>query len=141
MTLMQIRDDKGRKITLHEVAEGDVPPELPEGFRIEAADSTPLWRLPDAVDDYQFAGEAEARGFITAEECDAWVGPGELPEVLLQKVEQAVPNPVERRPVILFLMGAKQIPREHPNTRTLAAMFGLTTPDQVDDFFASAARR
>lgn len=142
MPMKQIRDDRGRKITLYPMEDGESDPELPAGWRLEPADDTPLWQPPPAsVEDYQFAGEAEARGIITEAECDAWVGRGDVPEILLQKIATLIKDPEVRRRVVLFLKGSKTIPREHPNTVALAAMFGLTTPEQIDDFFTQAHQR
>lgn len=141
-TYLQIRDAEGRKVAPYTLDADEEPPALPEGWTLEPADATPLWApLPESVEDYQFAGEAEARGIITASECDAWVGHGEVPAVLARNVARLIDDPETRRRVILFLKGAKQFPRQHPNTIALAAMFGLTEAGQVDDFFTCAKRR
>lgn len=105
---------------------------------VEIVDTPPV---PDTVWDYQFAGEAEARGIITSEECDAWVGPGIVPETLTEKVKQIITDPAARRRVILFLKGSKEFPRYHPNTVALAALFGLDTSAKIDAFFLSAEQR
>ncbi|CAO4173019.1 hypothetical protein [Methylorubrum populi] len=141
-TFLQIRDEQGRKVALYTLEAEEKPPALPDGWVLELADATPLWAPPpDSVADYQFAGEAEARGIITAAECDAWVGRGEVPEALERNVERLIDDAETRRRVLLFLKGAKQFPRQHANTIALAAMFGLTEADQVDDFFTCAHRR
>lgn len=142
MALLQIIDDQGRKRAYHTLADGEPAPALPDGWTLEPADAAPLWTPPpDSVADYQFAGEAEARSIITAAECDAWVGRGEVPDALARNVEHLIDDPETRRRVLLFLKGAKQFPRQHPNTVALAAMFGLTKAEQVDDFFTCAHRR
>lgn len=115
--------------------------------RIDAGDiviapyEPPPAPVPASVFDYQFAGEAEARGIIAAEECDAWVGPGVVPQTLLTKVEQIITDPDTQRRVVLFLKGSKEFPRFHPNTVALAKLFGLDTDAALDDFFIAAAQR
>jgi len=94
-----------------------------------------------SVKDYQFAGEAAARAIISDDDAMAWVSQGKIPQSLISAVQQAVTDPDRQKRVLLFLAGTTIFPRNHELTPILAASFGITTPDALDAFFASANLR
>ncbi|MFB0490178.1 hypothetical protein ABIE45_002764 [Methylobacterium sp. OAE515] len=94
-----------------------------------------------SVKDYQFAGEAATRGIISNDDAMAWVGQGKIPQSLIAAVQQSVTDPERKTRVLLFLAGTTIFPRNHELTPILAASFGITTPDALDAFFASANLR
>lgn len=94
-----------------------------------------------AVRDYQFAGEAAARGIISDDAAMAWVSAGKTPQSLIAAVQQAVTDPDRQKRVLLFLAGTTLFPRNHELTPILAQSFGIKTADALDQFFADASKR
>ncbi|RUP22648.1 hypothetical protein [Methylobacterium sp.] len=101
-----------------------------------------LWTRPViSVQDYQFAGQANAEGILTDEETDDWVGSGVVPQSLVDAVKKLITDKDRQRRVLLFLRGTKSFPRFHELTPLLAASFGKDTPEKVDAFFNAASKR
>lgn len=94
-----------------------------------------------SVQDYQFAGQANAEGILNDEETDNWVGSGVIPESLVTAVKTMVTDAERQRRVLLFLKGTKAFPRYHELTPVLAALFGKDTPEKIDEFFYAASKR
>ena len=109
---------------------------------LEALTIGDTWAPPVlSVQDYQFAGQANAEGILTDEETDDWVGAGIVPQSLVDAVKRLVTDNERQRRVLLFLRGTKSFPRFHELTPLLAASFGKDTPEKVDAFFNAAAKR
>lgn len=97
--------------------------------------------IPAIVTDYQFAGQAEAEGIITFEEALAWTARGDIPKVLLDAVNEAVPDQERRKSVLLFLAGSKEYPRNHPLTPVLGSLLGKNDDAALDAFWVAASAR
>ncbi|CAO4137967.1 hypothetical protein [Methylorubrum extorquens] len=123
--LLQIRDDRGRKLTLHTLADGEKPPALPDGWSLEPADDAPLWQpAPDAISDRQFAQALALAGTITEAEALAWAARGELPEAMEEALGQIPEADGQRFGARIMLAGATTFERTHPLTEQLGDLLG-----------------
>ncbi|UYW30374.1 hypothetical protein [Methylorubrum extorquens] len=123
--LLQIRDDRGRKLTLHTLEDGAPKPDLPDGWSFEPADDTPLWQpTPDAISDRQFAQALALAGTITEAEALAWAARGELPQAMEDALEQIPNTDGLRFGARMMLAAATSYERRLPLTEQLGALLG-----------------
>ncbi|KQQ31494.1 hypothetical protein ASF53_01995 [Methylobacterium sp. Leaf123] len=136
-TLLQIRDDQGRKLTLHMIEDGEPRPDLPVGWSFEPVDDAPLWTAPaNAISDRQFAQALALAGTISEAEALAWTARGDLPaamEAALVKIPEAGGHRFGAR---MMLAGATSFERDHPLTDQLGGL--LTNPATGQPYDAAA---
>ncbi|KQQ04569.1 hypothetical protein ASF59_02080 [Methylobacterium sp. Leaf121] len=136
-TLLQVRDDQGRKLTLYTIEDGEPHPDLPDGWSFEPADATPLWTAPaNAISDRQFAQALALAGTISEVEALAWAARGDLPaamEAALAKIPEAGGHRFGAR---MMLAGATTFERSHPLTDQLGNL--LTNPATGKPYDAAA---
>ncbi|MFC7399604.1 hypothetical protein ACFQU1_20535 [Chelatococcus sp. GCM10030263] len=107
-----------------------------EGNAIEPYVSPPA-PVPD-ISDRQFFQQLAIDGTITQEEALAAVKTGAIP-ASLQTIVDGIQDPAARFAAEMLLSGATTFERSHPLTDAIGQATGRT-PEQVDDFFRSAAR-
>ncbi|CAO4192364.1 hypothetical protein [Methylorubrum extorquens] len=135
--LLQIRDDRGRKLTLHTLEDGALKSDLPDGWSFEPADDTPLWQpAPDAISDRQFAQALALAGTITEAEALAWAARGELPEAMEAALAKIPETDGRRFGARMMLAGATTFERGHPLTDQLGGL--LTDPATGKPYDAAA---
>ncbi len=135
--LLQIRDDRGRKLTLHTVEAGAPYPTLPEGWAFEPADDAPLWQPPpEVISDRQFAQALALDGIITQAEALAWAARGDLPEAMTDALTAIPEADGQRFGAHMLLAGATTFERHHPLTGVLGAL--LTNPETGQPYDAAA---
>ncbi|MBB2965224.1 hypothetical protein [Methylobacterium sp. R2-1] len=136
-SLVQIRDDQGRKITCLTVGDGERPPPVPDGWTIEAADATPLWQAQaEVISDRQFAQALALDGIITQAEALAWAARGDLPEAMSDALAEIPETGGQRFGAHMLLAGATTFERSHPLTEVLGAL--LTNPETGQPYDAAA---
>jgi hypothetical protein len=101
--------------------------------------------IPSQVELYQFAGQAVAEDIIPDADAKAWLGQGAIPGKLQTALDKLLSDKEidqERHDkAVYFLMGSKQIPRNHPLTSMLGAILGKDTAAKLDQFFIDAENR
>jgi hypothetical protein len=117
--------------------DGEEWPSVPDGWTIEEADATPLWRpSAESISDRQFAQALALSGTITEAEALAWAARGELPaamEAALAKIPEAGGHRFGAR---MMLAGATTFERSHPLTAQLGGL--LTNPAVGSPYDAAA---
>ncbi len=88
------------------------------------------------ISDRQFAQGLAVAGLITEAEAEDWVGPGTVPDVLLNLIN-SLPEEV-RFAARMLLRGATQFERSHPLTEILGGAYGWS-PEETDDFWRACA--
>lgn len=93
---------------------------------------------PDEISDRQFAQCLAARGIISEQEAENWVGPGIVPAPMLALVDK-LPQ-TERFAARMLLRGATRFQRKHPIVEQIGSLsLPPWTPDDLDTFWREAA--
>jgi len=98
----------------------------------------PTMPVPSFISDRQFAQCLAARGLITEQEAEDWVGPGTVPLAILSLVN-ALPA-ADRFAARMLLRGATRFERSHPLVEQIGSL--MTPPwtlEQLDAFWKEAA--
>lgn len=93
--------------------------------------------VPDEISDRQFAHQLAKAAIISQAEALAFVRTGTIPNAL-QMIVDVMPDDEARFDAQMFLSGAVVFKRSHPLTAAIGTAYGFS-PDQMDDFFHSAA--
>ncbi|KQQ13790.1 hypothetical protein ASF59_20100 [Methylobacterium sp. Leaf121] len=115
----------------------EVWPSVPDGWTIEEADATPLWRpSAESISDRQFAQALALSGTITEAEALAWTARGELPEAMEAALSLIPEADGLRFGARMMLAGATTFERGHPLTDQLGGL--LTNPATGSPYDAAA---